>query len=128
MCLAFKYNTNHYIGDLILPLDNAIGKMIFGSKPTRIDKWNKQYSKQLIKKNNFDLLHPTYYHPYFINKTKKPYVLTVHDMIYELLPQHFLATERLPEHKRITTKNATGLIAISQSTKNDMIQALNIPA
>jgi glycosyltransferase involved in cell wall biosynthesis len=126
--VGLLYNTNYYISDLNFPLDNPLGRMIFDARPDRIDKWNKQYSKLLIKKNNFDLLHPTYYHPYFINKVKKPYVLTVHDMIYELLPQHFPATERLPEQKRITTKNATGLIAISQSTKNDMTQVLNIPA
>jgi len=36
-------------------------------------------------KNSFDIFHPTYYDPYFLNYLKgKPFVLTIYDMIHEL--------------------------------------------
>lgn len=120
------YHMNQHL-DTYSILDNAFGRMLFKSKPSRISKWNKQYSRHLIRKGTFDLLHPTYYDPYFIKGLKKPYVLTVHDMIYELLPEHFLPGEQLPLQKRITIEHASGLIAISQSAKKDLMQVLGTP-
>lgn len=125
--LGALYSNNHYIRNEDLLLNNALGRWIFKRKPRRIYKWNKQYSKYLIGKNDFDVLHPTYFHPYFLKRTKKPYVMTMHDMIYEALPEYFTNTEPLPYQKKITTGNASAVIAISESTRQDLIKYLDVP-
>src|SRR6187402_179845 len=121
--VALLYHKNHYLKQK----NNFIAKPMLEAKPSRIPKWNKTYSKWLIEHSKYDLLHPTYYNPYFLKKVKTPYVLTVHDIIYELYPKSFLPTDRLPADKKITVKSADGLIAISESAKNDLIQILNVP-
>ncbi|MBC6111025.1 glycosyltransferase family 4 protein [Pedobacter sp. CCM 8938] len=89
--------------------------------------WNKKYSKYLIKKNDFDLLHPTYYEPYFLKKLKKPYVITVHDMIHELLPDSFPSNDVAALQKKEVIKQAAKIITISETTKNDLKNILGIP-
>ncbi len=42
---------------------------------------NKEYFKFRIKENNFDILHPTYFDSFFLKYCKKPYIITVHDLI-----------------------------------------------
>ena len=106
-------------------LSNDLGKFIF-SKQSRKYKWNKQYSKYLISKGNYDILHPTYYHPYFLKNLKTPYVITVHDMIHELMPEYFSQNDPVPYHKRLCIEKASHIIAISETTKEDLINILDI--
>jgi glycosyltransferase involved in cell wall biosynthesis len=125
--LAALYSNNYYIRNENLPLNNGIGKMLFEGDPKRQYKWNKQYSKMQIGKGAYDVFHPTYFHPYFLKRVKKPYVLTMHDMIYEALPEYFTNTDITPRHKKQTVESATAIIAISQSTKADLMKLLDIP-
>jgi len=124
--LLVLYSRNHYIQDLKLPLPPFLGET-FLKKQHKLERWNKKYSRQMIRKNDFDLLHPTYYHPYFLTKLKKPFVLTVHDMIHELFPEYFSPHDHFVPFKRATITKADHIIAISQSTKNDLQQIFNIP-
>src|ERR1019366_610887 len=75
--------------------------------------------KYLVKQNDFEVFHPTYYHPYFLKSLKKPFVLTVHDIIYELFPEYF-ATEPYKFYKQKLLSLADHIIAISECTKNDI--------
>ncbi|RZL62024.1 MAG: glycosyltransferase family 1 protein, partial [Pedobacter sp.] len=54
-------------------------------------------------------------------------VITVHDMIHELMPEYFNSADILPTHKRQCIQNAAHIIAISHSTKKDLIEVFNIP-
>ena len=47
----------------------------------KVYRLNQFYSNRCIATNNFDLFHPTFYDDYFLKNLKKPYVITVHDMI-----------------------------------------------
>jgi glycosyltransferase involved in cell wall biosynthesis len=49
-------------------------------------------------------------------------------MIYERLPDYFPLNDQLPNWKKITVSSAAAVIAISESTKNDLIEILNVPA
>jgi glycosyltransferase involved in cell wall biosynthesis len=124
--LGVLYADNYYIKDEPQPLNNALGRFLL-KKAKRAYKWNKWYSKYLIKKNDFDVFHPTYFHPYFLKHINKPYVLTVHDMIYERLPDYFPLTDPLPGWKKETVQRAAGVIAISESTKRDLVELLKVP-
>ncbi|PTS95915.1 glycosyltransferase family 1 protein, partial [Pedobacter sp. HMWF019] len=81
--------------------------------------------KYLLKQNDFDIFHPTYFNPYFLKELKKPFVLTIHDMTYEALPEYFPASDPLPHYKRLLIERADKIIAISETTKTDIIKYLN---
>ncbi len=114
---------NHYIKGEKLAL-KSLGNVL--SAPTRAYKINQLYSKRLIEQNNFDVLHPTYYDPYFLEKAKKPIVITIHDMTYERLPEYFWALDPLTYQKRLNIERADKIIAISETTKADLIRYSNV--
>ena len=123
--ISILRSNNHYIKNYPAPLNNAFGKLLL-SKQGRCFKWNREYSKYKIKKNDYDVLHPTYYTPYFLKYTSKPYVVTVHDMIHEMYPEYFDTADIFVKYKRLCVEQAAHIIAISQSTKEDLINILGV--
>ena len=88
---------------------------------------NKQYSIALLKESRFDIFHPTFYDPYFLKYIgNKPFVLTIHDMTPELFPQYFPHDTQV-KNKKILSQKAAHIIAVSENTKNDIKDILNIP-
>lgn len=91
-------------------------------------KVNKDYSIQLLQKQNFDIFHPTYYNPYFLEYIgKKPFVLTVHDMIHEKFPHFFSSKDKTAEWKQLLLPKAHSIIAVSETTKQDILDLYAIP-
>lgn len=88
---------------------------------------NQRNSVKKLKENDFDVFHPTYYNPYFLDHVKRPYVVTVHDMIHERFPESFSPNDSTRECKRRIVFAADHVIAISQSTKRDLIEMYNLP-
>lgn len=88
----------------------------------------RKNSEKLLTKafadNDYDVFVPTYYNPYFLDKIKdKPFVLTVYDMIHELLPQYFVGDSfKVFERKLQLLEKATKIIAVSNNTKKDIIK------
>lgn len=88
---------------------------------------NQGESVRLLKEQNFDVFHPTYYEPYFLNYLqKKPYVLTVYDMIFELFPIYFNAKDKTKKCKKYLIEHAGAIIAISENTKQDIIKFTDV--
>lgn len=84
---------------------------------------NMDYCVKLLKRQQFDVFEPTFFNSYFLPYLKrKPFVLTVHDMIPELLG----VDQPQAEEKRILCPLAAHIHVPSQNTKNDLIQILNI--
>ncbi|WP_162053125.1 glycosyltransferase family 4 protein [Pontibacter pamirensis] len=81
----------------------------------------------IIKSGEYDIFHPTYYDPYFLDLTDKPFVLTVYDMIHEIFKEYFALTDRTSHNKLLLCQKAKHIIAISQNTKNDLIDIFNLP-
>jgi glycosyltransferase involved in cell wall biosynthesis len=76
-----------------------------------------------LENQKFDLFIPTYYDPYFLQHLKnKPFVLNVYDMIHEIFPSHFSDQDHTTKHKAELLNKATKIIAISQSTKRDILR------
>jgi glycosyltransferase involved in cell wall biosynthesis len=89
---------------------------------------NKRYSEKIIAGGEYDIFHPTYYDPYFLDFLhNKPFVVTVYDLIYELFPQYFPSTQKFLDGKVLLLHKAAKIIAISESTKRDLIQLHQIP-
>lgn len=123
--ISILRSNNHYIQDYPAPLNNLFGKLLL-SKQGKCFKWNRAYSKYRIGKNDFDVLHPTYYHPYFLEHVNKPFVITVHDMIHEIYPEYFDPSDIFVKYKRLCVERAAHIIAISHSTKADLINILGV--
>ncbi len=120
--LGVVYSNNHYIKDL--KTTQLIGRLL--KNPNYAYKLNKYYCEYLLSKNEYDVFHPTYYDPYFFNKLKKPLVITIHDMTYERLPEYFWAKDSLTFHKRLNIERADKIIAISETTKKDLLRYNNV--
>ena len=90
-------------------------------------KDNRLMDIEALKNQNFDIFHPTYYDPYFLDFIgNKPYVLTIHDMIHEKYPEMLLDIKTI-YNKKLLANNAEHIIAISEQTKQDIIDILRIP-
>lgn len=116
------YSENEYLKNTPILLNNTVGRAIFKGHNSRIYRWNKRYSNFLIKGNNFDVFHPTYYDTYFTAQLKKPLVITVHDMIHEQFASFFPDAEVMIARKKQLIEKADAIIAISQHTKNDIVK------
>ncbi|MGV8130100.1 MAG: glycosyltransferase family 4 protein [Methanolinea sp.] len=88
---------------------------------------NQKEAERLLKEQDFGLVHPTYYNPYFLPYLKgKPYVITVYDMIHELFSETLPSSDNTKEMKKRVIEQASGIIAISKNTKNDIVRFYDI--
>ncbi len=121
--LALSYSNNYYLKNA--PFSNH---KTFSGKKRRwglLDFINKKNSKGALKEKDFDIFHPTYYDPYFLKYlNRKPFILTIYDMIHELYPQLF--SDDTSEWKRLLAQKAAKIISISENTKRDIIKFYNI--
>lgn len=119
------YSKNYYLKKNHFTVKEFLYKHLVKKKKSTYEK-NTSYSKFLLKRNNFDVFHPTYFDPYFIPYLKKPFVITIHDMIYEVFPHFFPEDDPIAAQKKLVAERADKIIAISETTKKDIIKYLNI--
>lgn len=115
---------NNYLPSL--PTKQVIGKRIGYPRrgSGRITTANTRICNQLIKLWQPDIIHKTYY--FNPASTNKPVVITVHDMIHELFSADFHPNDKTTQYKMQSINDAKCVIAISQSTKNDLINLFGI--
>ncbi len=115
--VAAKYSHNVYIRD-VKPVPDFPGVPF---KKDIVKALNNSRSRARIAAGDFDVFHPTYYNPYFLRQLKRPYVVTVHDMIHERFPESFSPSDPTARFKREIVERADHIIAISESTRRDLI-------
>jgi len=94
----------------------------------RIREENQRISLKTLKSSNFDVFHPTYYNPYFLKSIgEKPFILTIHDLIQEKFPELFSLQDDAIQWKRQLIHEASHIIAVSNTTKKDIISFYKIP-
>jgi len=126
--LSLLISNNAYVKSLNCSRSIAIPHSLQSGKMTRtLLAVNGAYSRHLIRKREFDVFHPTYYDPYFLDDLKsKPFVVTVFDMIHEIYPQMFNYDGMLTARKASLVRRAAAIIAISESTKTDIMKHYGI--
>lgn len=106
------------------PNSSIIGKKHF------IYGVNSAYNLYELYNRPFDIYHATYYHSYFSPYLeKKPFIVTFFDMIHERFAGEFPSLGEdmaLMKQKKKIAHLANRIIAISESTKNDIVDFLNI--
>ncbi len=128
--LALKYSNNYYINN-----DNDFNvKKFFPSKSfllkrTLLDYINRKSTIPLIKDGNYDIFHPTYYTPYFLNYLKdKPFVTTIHDTMHEIFPEITEGIDKTLEHKKFIISISRFIIVDSENTKKDLMRIYGVPS
>ncbi len=88
---------------------------------------NRENSLTSLTSGHYDVFHPTYYDPYFLEALgNRPFVLTVHDFIHEYFPENFSPDDSTAFRKQLLCKRATRIISVSNTTKNDLVEILGI--
>jgi len=125
--LSLRHSNNSNLKNLSFSNHcNFLKGINFTGKGPLLSQINKLFTINRIKKTDFDIFHPTYYDPYFLKYTKKPFVLTIFDMIHEIYPEYFPWYNRIHANKRLLAERAEKIIAISKNTKKDVIKFLDI--
>jgi glycosyltransferase involved in cell wall biosynthesis len=122
--LALRYSDNSYLLDsgFARPKTFFRGRRFIG-RTTLLEFCNGLRSRSSLLKREYDVFHPTYYNPYFLQHVGgKPYVVTVYDMVHELYPEMYPTNDRTREWKRQTLKHASKIIAISENTRQDVVR------
>jgi glycosyltransferase involved in cell wall biosynthesis len=112
-----------------LPNSHSLPGGSFKGRGTITYQLNNLYNAYKLTTNQFDLLHTTYYDPYLLNYLKgKPFVMTLHDMTHERLHEQFseLRPDRFYWGKHEMARRANHIIVVSESTKQDVIELLDI--
>ncbi len=129
--LALLFSDNHYLNENrnLFKIANLLPQREFRGRATmkkHLANVNNMYSQYCISANNFDLFHPTFYNDYYLGKIKKPYIITVHDLIEFKYKDTFFkdSINRPPMEKVI--KNANRIISISENTKKDLLNTFDI--
>lgn len=129
--VGLKYTNNAYLNkDTFDGLTPFFPDRTLYKKRKIMDLLNKQVCKKKLKKSNFDVFHPTYYDPYFLKVIgRKPFVVTFLDMIHEKLSDKYeglKVDKNIFYQKKEMIENASKIIAISESTKNDIVDIFGV--
>jgi glycosyltransferase involved in cell wall biosynthesis len=123
---SLLFSNNEYIHEDKIVRSTPFIKCIRSQKKTEaMNLFNEIKSLAVVKSANFDLFHPTYYDPYYLKiKSKKPIVITFHDLIHEKFKQY---DGRTLANKKKVLNRADRIIAVSQNSKNDLVEHYGIP-
>lgn len=144
--ISIKETNNVYLKDLGFPEAGEVYKHFLCAKDTKLkhflfkltynlkygdfSRWdkrpliNRNEAKPVIKNGDYDIFHPTFYDDYFLRLIgKKPFVITVHDMISEI----FSMDHSQAKQKLAVIPKAAHIIAVSEQTKKDLVRIMNVP-
>lgn len=125
-----KFSNNIYLSRLKEDVKEILPGINFPFKNVFMFYLNNFLDNKNLREGKFDILHATYYHPYFMNKLKgKPYVLTVHDLTHELFTNDVGGFQsRTIRYKKKTIISANHIITVSKNTKKDLMRIYDIPS
>lgn len=126
--ISLLLSNNYYISDnQFFESFGFLPNINFRGKVRMMSLVNKMNTINALKKGDFDIFHPTYYDTYFLEYIgNKPFVITVYDMIHEKYSHLFSVNNKTSNNKNFLCKKASKIIAISESTKNDLIDIFDI--
>ena len=117
-----------FLGGRKLPLRRQLWSIRKRVAPgTVAPRVNRALAEARLDAGAFDVFHPTYFDPYFLEHLGgRPFVLTVYDLIHDIFPESFSAKDPTAARRRLLADRATRIIAISESTRRDVIERLGV--
>jgi len=88
---------------------------------------NKAVSSLLLKTDDPDIVHETYYSPKRQAPRETRTIITVHDMIHEKFKHHVPETDTTGVMKALAVRHADHIICVSENTRKDLIEHLDVP-
>jgi glycosyltransferase involved in cell wall biosynthesis len=73
-----------------------------------------------------DIIHESFCHHRPVKSTKTPRVCTIHDLIHHKFPEFRGKLNRVPEYQQKTIDRCDAVICVSESTKRDLLECLNV--
>lgn len=135
--IGFKhegYTWDNFLAKGKFPMKKVLYKTYYNCKYGHPGEWdhnprlNRLYTEKRLRKADFDIFHPTFFDPYFLEYIgNKPFVLTIHDMIPELFPKYYPKTNEQIIYKKLLAPKATHIVTVSEQTKKDVINILGVP-
>ncbi len=127
--LSLKLSNNEYLASA--PFANYWRFKRWSSTPTIVraaSLINRLYSMKRIGAGNFDVFHPTYYHPYFLPFLgRKPFVVTFHDATSERFGQAYPELgEGLFAMKQTLLRRADAVIAVSEFSRQELLTFFDV--
>lgn len=113
----------------MLPANLKIGRYIRAQRGTgKLIQLNPLMFRAIASWLKPQIIHETYYSlkPLTTSRSAKR-VLTVYDMIHERCPQNFPRDDRTAVTKAMAIKRAEHLLCISEYTKRDLMELLDVP-
>lgn len=97
------------------------------------ERWpGQRCSVAALRRDDFDIFHPTFFNPYFMKHLRrgKPFVLTVHDLTYEVLARHVRPHRRdhQVDHRALLCPRAAHIVAVSENTAADVMRFYHVPS
>ncbi len=89
---------------------------------------NRELASGWLRARRPDIVHETYYTRSPRGSRRTCRVVTVYDMIHERLPRHFPRHDRTAAAKAAAVRRADHVVCISQRTRDDLIEILEVPA
>ena len=121
-----QYTENNYLRSL--PRDLATGGY-FDWRPGRhtgsLGRCNRYLARKKIGKWNPDIVHETYYADTAVTPNGVSTVLTVYDMIDEMVPDQTAETN-ITEVKKKSVERADHIICISEGTRRELIERFDV--
>lgn len=81
----------------------------------------------LNARRDIDIIHETYYSPKIRAPLNAKRIITVHDMIHEIMPNEFTKYDMTSKAKAQAVSRADHIICVSRNTQADLIRILGIP-
>jgi glycosyltransferase involved in cell wall biosynthesis len=129
--LSVRYSDNEYLKDLPgVSARPLLGNLGFRGKGTVQRLLNERRTMKNLNSDPELVFHPTFYFDYFqAARPGQKYVITVMDMMDELFPrENDPVQQNLIRAKASLCRNASAILTISESSKNDMVRLLGLPA
>ena len=127
--LALQFSNNEYINGASFSNHRTFSTFLNHLATSKVMSLvNRLNSLRLIRQGDYDVFHPTFYHKYFLNHIgNKPFVLTFHDSTNERFHHLYPSLGGdLHELKQQLLNRATRVIAVSETTKQDMLHYFKV--
>ena len=121
--------SNEFVSPVLLNSENIHVKMPQGLAKQASSYWRSYKLGSVSQKDDLNIFHGLSQElPRDIRKSKAMSIVTIHDMIFLKHPEFYKPIDRWIYYNKVkfAVKNADKIIAISNQTKNDLIEEFNI--